>query len=110
MSRTVPRAYVTASWNENPVLAREEAQKYCRALVREGYLPICPVLAFEGIFTLDIEDAHRSRREMEEDLLRRSRFLVICGSTQDETVKDDIAIAKRSKVIVTTLEGVISYE
>lgn len=109
MSRTVPRAYVTAAWNENPVLAREEAQNYCRALVREGYLPICPVLAFEGVFTPDMEDAHRTRREMEEDLLKRSRFLVICGSMQDENVKDDIAVAKRAKVIVTTLEGVIRY-
>ena len=109
MSRTVPRAYVTAAWNKNPVLAREEAKRYCRALVREGYLPICPVLAFEGIFTAEMEDAHRTRREMEEDLLKRSRFLVICGSAQDEDVKDDIAIAKRAKVIVTTLEGVIGY-
>ena len=67
------------------------------------------MLAFEGVFTPDMEDAHRTRREMEEDLLKRSRFLVICGSMQDENVKDDIAVAKRAKVIVTTLEGVIRY-
>lgn len=44
---------------------------------------------------------------MSEDLLRRARFLVICGNKQNEEVKDDIAIARKSKVIVTTLDGVI---
>ena len=28
MSRTIPRAYVTAAWNKNPVVAKEEAKKY----------------------------------------------------------------------------------
>ena len=47
---------------------------------------------------------------MSEDLLRRARFLVICGNKQNDEVKDDIAIAKKAKVIVTSLEGVIGYE
>jgi hypothetical protein len=110
MSRTIPRAYVSAAWNENPVVARDEAVKYCIALVQEGYLPLCPVLAFDGIFPAEVEDAHKRRREMSEDLLRRSRFLVICGEARNEEVEDDIAIARKAKVIVTTLKGVISYE
>lgn len=28
MSRTIPRAYVTAAWNKNPVVAKEEAKAY----------------------------------------------------------------------------------
>ena len=108
MSRTIPRAYVTAAWNENPVVAKDEAVKYCSALVREGYLPLCPVLAFDGIIPVDVEDAHKRRREMSEDMLRRSRFLVICGDVRNEEVEDDIAIArKKAKVIVTTLKGVV---
>ena len=83
MSRTIPRAYVTAAWNENPVVAKDEAVKYCSALVREGYLPLCPVLAFDGIIPVDVEDAHKRRREMSEDMLRRSRFLVICEGKGD---------------------------
>lgn len=110
MSRTIPRAYVTAAWNENPVLAKEEAKTYCQALVKEGYLPLCPVLAFDGIFPAKMEDSHKRMREMSEDLIRRSRFLVICGAVQNEEVKDDIATAKKAKVIVTTLDGVIGYE
>ena len=110
MSRTIPRAYVTAAWNKNPVVAKEEAKKYCSELIREGYLPLCPVLAFDGIFSSEDMDAHKRRKEMAEDLLRRARFLVICGSKQNDEVKDDIAIAKKAKVIVTSLEGVIGYE
>ena len=47
---------------------------------------------------------------MSEDMLRRARTLVICGIEQNDEVKDDIAIAKKAKVIVTTLSGVIGYE
>ena len=110
MSRTIPRAYVTAAWNKNPAVARDEAKKYCRELTKEGYLPLCPVLAFDGIFSEEDGDAHKRRREMSEDLLRRARFLVICGDKQNDDVKDDIAIARKSKVIVTSLEGVVGYE
>ncbi len=110
MSRTIPRAYVTAAWNKNPVVAKEEAKKYCSELIKEGYLPLCPILAFDGIFSSEDTDSHKRRKEMSEDLLRRARFLVICGNKQNDEVKDDIAIAKKAKVIVTSLEGVIGYE
>ena len=110
MSRTMPRAYVTAAWSDNPVLAREEAQNFCSELVRQGYLPICSVLAFDGIFSDDDIEAHKRKREMSEDLIRRSRTLVVCGKEQNDEVKDDIAIAKKAKVIVTTLAGVIECE
>ena len=43
-------------------------------------------------------------------MLRRARFIVICGDIQNDEVKDDIAIAKKAKVIVTSLKGVIGYE
>lgn len=49
--------------------------------------------------------------------LEEGRFFVgsmlvmkICGNKQNDEVKDDIAIAKKAKVIVTSLEGVIGYE
>lgn len=101
---------MTAAWSRNPTVAREEARRYCSELTREGYLPLCPVLAFDGIFSEEDSDAHKRRREMSEDLLRRARFLVICGSRQNDDVKDDIAVARKAKVIVTSLEGVIGYE
>ena len=107
MSRTIPRAYVTAAWNKNPVVAKEEAKKYCSELSKEGYLPLCPVLAFDGIFSTEDNDSHKLKKEMSEDLLRRARFLVVCGNRTDADVKDDISIARKARVIVTTLDGVV---
>lgn len=46
MSRTIPIAYVSAAWNKNQVEAEDEAKKYCAELVKAGYLPLCPILAF----------------------------------------------------------------
>ena len=49
----------------------------------------------------------KKRREMSEDLLKRARFLVVCGKKINDDVRADISVAKRSKVIPTTLEGVL---
>lgn len=107
MSRTIPRAYVTAAWSKNPVEAEDEAKKYCRELVKAGYLPLCPVLAFNGVISDDDPDAEKKRREMSEDLLKRARFLVVCGEVISDEVKEEISIAKYSKVIPTTLSGIL---
>ncbi len=68
---------------------------------------MCPVLAFSGIIADDDPDGEKKRREMSEDLLKRSRFLVVCGKKINDDVRADISIAKHSKVIPTTLEGVL---
>ena len=107
MSRTIPRAYVTAAWNRNPIVAKEEARIYCQELVKQGYLPLCPILAFDGIIPAEDQEAHSKYRVMSEDLLRRARFLVVCGNRTNADVKDDISIARKARVIVTTLDGVI---
>ena len=107
MSRTIPRAYVTAAWSKNPVEAVDQAKKYCSELVKAGYLPLCPVLAFNGIISEDDPDGEKKRREMSEDLLKRARFLVVCGKKMSDDVRTDISLAKHSKVIPTTLEGVL---
>ena len=109
MSRTIPRAYVTAAWSKNRLEAEEEARRYSRILVDMGYCPICPVLAFSGIFDCENPDVHKLQREMSEDLLKRSRFLVVCGNHMDEDVQDDISIAKKAKLIITSLEGIMRY-
>ena len=107
MSRTVPRVYVTAAWPKNRVDAEETARKYCRELVNAGYLPVCPILSYSGVFDEDDPDACKKRREMAEDDLRRSRFIVVGGKKINDEVKEDISIAKKVRVIYTTLEGVL---
>ena len=109
MSRTIARAYVSAAWSKNKNVAEEEAKRYCRILVDNGYCPICPVLAFSGIFDEEDPGAHKFQREMSEDLLKRARFLVVCGDRMNEEVQDDISIAKKAKLIITSLEGIVGY-
>jgi hypothetical protein len=68
----------------------------------------CDLLkAFSGIISEDDPDGEKKRREMSEDLLKRARFLVVCGKKINDDVRADISVAKRSKVIPTTLEGVL---
>lgn len=47
---------------------------------------------------------------MSEDMLRRSRILVVCGSAVDETVLTDIAIANRFHVASSTMRGVLGVD
>ena len=68
---------------------------------------MCPVLAFSGIISDEDPDGEKKKREMSEDLLKRARFLVVCGKKINDDVREDISIARRSKVIPTTLEGVL---
>jgi len=104
MSR--PSAYVTAAWSDDSIEAKDAAIKYCRQLYQEGYSPICPVL-FQSDF-LDDGDAkeHKDRLDMAEELLRRSRVVVACGTKVDENVKNDIALAKRLGIVSTTMDGI----
>lgn len=73
MSRTLPRAYVTEAWSKNRFEAEEESRKYCQVLADNGYIPICPVLAFSGIFTDENPDAHKLQKEMQSIAKRKRR-------------------------------------
>lgn len=64
-------------------------------------------MAFNGVISDDDPDAEKKRREMSEDLLKRARFLVVCGEVISDEVKEEISIAKHSKVIPTTLSGIL---
>lgn len=36
--------------------------------------------------------------------------LVVCGSTVDESVKNDIAVAERLRITATTLDGILTVK
>lgn len=55
-------------------------------------------------------DEFKDYIDMSEDMLRRSRILVVCGTAVDETVLTDIAIANRFHVASSTMRGVISVD
>ena len=53
----------------------------------------------------DLEEG-TSRLDMAEELLRRSRVVVACGTKVNENVKNDIALAKRLGIVSTTMDGI----
>ena len=55
-------------------------------------------------------DEFKDYIDMSEDMLRRSRILVVCGTTVDETVLTDIAIANRFHVASSTMRGVLTVD
>ena len=53
----------------------------------------------------DLEEG-TSRLDMAEELLRRSRVVVACGTKVNENVKNDIELAKRLGIVSTTMDGI----
>ena len=70
------------------------------------FSPFAALVGYDGAVA-ETERLTEKRREMSEDLLKRARFLVVCGKKINDDVRADISVAKRSKVIPTTLEGVL---
>lgn len=102
-----PLAYITAPWSENSRENEEIAANYCRQIYEAGYSPICPIL-FQPLFLNDsVPQEHNDGLSMARDYLRRSRVLVVCGSTLSEAMKNDIAMAERLRITSTTLDGIL---
>ena len=105
-----PWAYVTAAWSKDKSRAKRSARRYCRMLYEAGYTPICPLLSLPAVLDVSVADEYKDYMEMSEELLRRSRLLVVCGTVMDESVLVDIATAKRFHVVSSTMRGVLSVD
>ena len=103
-----PLAYITAPWSENEFENTENAAKYCRAVYDAGFSPVCPALFLPLFLRDEIPQEHKDCIDMAREYLRRARVLVVCGSTVDESVKNDIAVAERLRITATTLDGMHS--
>ena len=105
-----PLAYITAAWSGNEIENTESAVRYCRQVYDAGFSPICPML-LTGRFLRDaVPQEHKDGIDIARDYLRRSRVLVVCGRSIDETVKDDIATAERLRITSTTLDGILTVK
>ena len=102
-----PLAYITAAWSGNKLKDFKQAVKYCREVYDAGFSPICPMLHTCMFLNDEIPEEHRSGVDINRDLLRRARVLVVCGNYMDESVKNDIAIAGRLHITATTLDGIL---
>ena len=96
--------------NNKPWAYVTSARRYCRKLYEAGYTPICPLLSLPEVIDVSNADEYKDYMDMSEDMLRRSRILVVCGSAVDETVLTDIAIANRFHVASSTMRGVLSVD
>jgi len=61
-------------------------------------------------FLDEIPQEHKDGIDMAREYLRRARVLVVCGSTVDESVKNDIAVAERLRITATTLDGILTVK
>ena len=102
-----PWAYVTSAWSADRTKAKRSAKRYCRKLYEAGYTPICPLLSLPEVIDVSNADEYKDYLDMSEDMLRRSRILVVCGAAVNETVLTDIAIANRFHVASSTMRGVL---
>lgn len=102
-----PLAYITAPWGNNEFENTETAARYCRAVYDAGFSPVCPLLFLPLFLNDKIPQEHKDGIDMARDFLRRSHVLVVCGSTVDENMKNDIAVAERLRITATTLDGIL---
>ena len=87
---------------------------YQQILEREGLRPRTCVDLACGTGSVSVLLAERGMDvigvDMSEDMLRRSRILVVCGAAVNETVLTDIAIANRFHVASSTMRGVLGVD
>lgn len=102
-----PLAYITAPWSDNSRDNEEIATNYCRQIYDAGHSPICPVLFLPLFLNDNVPQEHNDGLSMARDYLRRSRVLVVCGSSLTESMKNDIALAERLRITATTLDGIL---
>ena len=105
-----PLAYITAAWTGNSRENKANAILYCRQVYDAGYSPVCPMLLHAAVLNDSIPQEHKDRQDMARDFLRRSHVLVVCGTTVDEAVKNDIAVAERLHITATTLDGILTVK
>lgn len=105
-----PLAYISASWGDEELETKAVAAKYCRAVYEAGYSPICPVMFQSYFLSKKKAQEYKDGRDMANELLRRSRILVVCGDEMSEEVLENIALAKRLRIAATTLEGITTID
>ena len=107
---TRPLAYITGNFGDSISKSVVNAISICRLIYLAGYSPICPFLRNYYILDLENPEEVREGREMANELLRRSRIVIVCGDTREENVSADIALAKHLNKPITTADAIIELE
>ena len=93
-----------------PKIRCRQEEHNCRAVYDAGFSPVCPALFLPLFLRDEIPQEHKDGIDMAREYLRRARVLVVCGSTVDENVKNDIAVAERLRITATTLDGILTVK
>lgn len=99
-------AYVCAPFQNSEGFPSHKAKDYCRILYELGYIPIAPNLMFSRFLRESVPEQREARRDMAQQLLRRCRVLVVCGDKITEEMEAEILLAKRLRIVSTTLAGI----
>lgn len=105
---TRPLAYITAPWGNDDLDNYSDAAQYCRKVYEAGYAPICPIMYMSAFLGKDVPVEVKDKKDMSDELLKRSRILVVCGERLNKDVRSDIALAKHCGISYTTLNGILS--
>ena len=99
-------AYVCAPTNHATGFAFGKLKEYSKTLFDLGYVPICPCMMFSRFLSESVPEQREARRDMAQQLLRRCRVLVVCGDKITEEMEAEILLAKRLRIVSTTLAGI----
>ena len=102
-------AYITAAWSDRPWENLEKADRCCRVVFLAGLIPVCPIRNCAGYIDFEVAEEYKAFSDICRAEAKRCPVLVVCGNATDETVMEDIAIARRAGNTVTSLEGLQSY-
>lgn len=105
---TRPLAYITAPWGTDTYENAIIAAGYCLQVFEAGYTPVCPALFMPTFLKSDVPEHIKGRREMCDELIKRSRIVIVCGDAVDDEIKSDIAMAKRRHITYTTLTSLLA--
>lgn len=103
-------AFITALLNDNAYEVKEEAAKYLRQIYYAGFSPICPKLIYSDFLKDSVPQEYKDKCDMALEFLRRCSLMLVCGGGVDEQVKTDITTAKRYRIVITTLDGIMTIE
>ncbi len=101
-----PFAYVCAP-GRGGAAELEKIRGYCRLLYEAGYTPLSPALHFPQFMNLRIPKERKAAAEMAQNLLRRCRVVVACGTVFTDDMLCELMLARRLNIMATTLDGIL---
>lgn len=103
-----PFVYICSPFRGNADANRRKAREYCRKAYEAGYLPIAPHLLFPQFLDESVPEERENGLEMAKDLLRRCRFIIVCGDTVTDGMMAEIMLANKLNMPVASLEETLA--